>query len=69
MHVPAGPAICESHPLSANKKERSELQSMHAAAGGGIPPLSAAVLERHGRGNLGLPPLPQVRLPPQNVGL
>mmetsp|Transcript_1706 Transcript_1706/g.4949 ORF Transcript_1706/g.4949 Transcript_1706/m.4949 type:complete len:1096 (+) Transcript_1706:257-3544(+) len=33
------------------------------AAGGGIPPLSAAVLERHGRGNLGLPPLPQVRAP------
>ncbi len=31
-----------------------------AVAAGGVPPLSAAVLERHGRGTVGLPPLSQV---------
>lgn len=36
------------------------VSGLHAAAAGSIPPLSAAVLERHGRGTVGLPPLPQV---------
>ena len=44
--------------------ESPSAATVHAGSSGGLPPLSAAVLERHGRGTIGLPPvaplIPQV---------